>query len=79
MSSGPTLQEFTALCADILGVPELAPESNFFDEGGDSISAARLAVELDERWELQIDMFEIFTAANIHELHSGMSEALSVE
>jgi acyl carrier protein len=72
--SGPTLEEFTGLCADILGVPELSGETNFFEAGGDSISAAQLAVEADERWGVRIDMLEVFTVPTLNALHAGIRE-----
>ncbi|WP_335975030.1 MULTISPECIES: acyl carrier protein [Streptomycetaceae] len=73
--NGPTLEEFTRLCADILGVPELSGDANFFEAGGDSIGAAQLAVEVDERWGVQVDMLEMFAVPNLSALHAGIREA----
>lgn len=73
--NGPTLEEFTKLCADILGVPELSAEANFFEAGGDSIGAAQLAVEVDERWGMQLDMLEVFALPTLGALHAGIREA----
>ena len=77
-STGPTLAQFTALCAEILGLGGLSAEANFFDVGGDSIAAARLAVEADERWGVDVDMLEAFTAPTIGALWSAMCEVSGV-
>jgi acyl carrier protein len=73
--NGPTLAEFTALCAEILGVPELSGDTNFSEAGGDSITAARLVVEVEERWGVRLDMSDVFTASTVNMLHAGIREA----
>ncbi|CAM5290069.1 MULTISPECIES: acyl carrier protein [Streptomyces] len=73
--NGPTLAEFTALCAEIFGVPELSGDTDFFEAGGDSITAARLVVEVEERWGVQVDMSDVFTTPTVNMLHAGIREA----
>jgi hypothetical protein len=33
------MMEYLQICADVLGIPSVAPGENFFDLGGDSILA----------------------------------------
>ncbi|MEU3571757.1 amino acid adenylation domain-containing protein [Kitasatospora sp. NPDC036755] len=61
----------TALCellADVLDVPELGAEDNFFARGGDSLQAARAARRLRTELGLQVDVrliYECGTAAQL--------------
>ncbi|MDH6222140.1 acyl carrier protein [Streptomyces pseudovenezuelae] len=70
--SAPTFTEFVNLCAQIFKVPDLSPEVSILDNGGDSLLVARLAVELDERWGIQINILDVYTAANVRELYDGV-------
>jgi acyl carrier protein len=75
MSALPDEHAFAQLCATVIGVPEVAPTDHFFEVGGDSLSAARLAVYVDEKWQLNLDVFDIMTAASIREIYARMTGA----
>lgn len=60
------------LCAEVIGIRSFAPEDNFFDAGGDSVSAARLVVLLAQRWNVSTDIFSIIAADNLSEFYDGL-------
>lgn len=72
MSGLPDVRSLADLCAEVIGVRTVAPEDNFFDVGGDSVSAARLSVLVEERWGLELDIFTIIAAGSLTELHEGL-------
>jgi acyl carrier protein len=67
------------LCAEVIGVRSVAPEDNFFDVGGDSVSAARLVVLLAQRWGVSTDIFSIIAADDLIELYGGLQLGLARE
>jgi hypothetical protein len=73
MTGVPDVESLAALCAEVIGVHSVAPEDNFFDVGGDSVSAAHLAVLLDERWGRRLDIFTIIAADSIRVLHEALA------
>jgi acyl carrier protein len=66
----PDAQALAALCAEVVGVASVTPDSNFFEVGGDSVTAARFAVLAEERWGLDIDIMTIFTVENFREMYA---------
>ncbi len=60
VSSDPLVQEFTSLWAEILGLPCVAADDDFFALGGHSLLAARLATAAGERTGLQIPLDWLF-------------------
>jgi acyl carrier protein len=71
----PDLRSLTELCAEVIGIRTLAPEDNFFDAGGDSVTAARLAVLVEERWGRELDIFTIIAADSLRDIHEGLVAA----
>jgi len=69
MPDMPDVRSLAELCAEVIGVRTVAPEENFLDAGGDSVSAARLAVLLGERWGVELDIFAIIAADSLNEIH----------
>ncbi|MFY1633956.1 beta-ketoacyl synthase N-terminal-like domain-containing protein [Solwaraspora sp. WMMB335] len=62
-SPGPltTMQQrIAAAWQEVLGGPPPAPDDNFFDVGGDSLSAARLSGLLAQRFGLSLAVIEVF-------------------
>ncbi|MGW7219884.1 amino acid adenylation domain-containing protein [Streptomyces sp. NPDC054826] len=53
-------REVVALLADVLGVPDVAVDDNFFDVGGHSLLAIRLTTRLRERHGVQLDLNAFF-------------------
>ena len=73
------LSALAELCIEVIGVRSVAPEDNFFDAGGDSVSAARLVVLLAQRWDVSTDIFSIIAADNLIELYDGLQLGLAGE
>jgi acyl carrier protein len=64
-------RELAALWGEALGVAEVGPDDNFFDLGGDSLSATRLVAIINDA--LQVDLrvnvaFEYPTVAQMAKL-----------
>ncbi len=73
--STPTEQRLAAAFAKVLGVPEqqIGRRDNFFDRGGTSLSAVRLAVALERAVSLK-DVTRYPILADLAELVDGRSE-----
>ncbi|MCB0644718.1 MAG: hypothetical protein KDC44_23900, partial [Phaeodactylibacter sp.] len=52
----------------ILGLPAIGIYDNFFDLGGYSLQATRMLYEINDFFEIRLQMKEVFTATTIHEL-----------
>lgn len=70
MSDILDIQSLADLCAEVIGVRAIAPEVSFYDAGGDSASAARLAVLLEERWGVDVDIFTIIATDSLNDIHA---------
>ncbi len=69
-----TLSQTLALVAEVIGIERVSPDANFFDLGGDSLSAAFLSLLLDERLGASVDVFTIYQAEDIHSVHRAAVE-----
>ncbi|WP_051854693.1 non-ribosomal peptide synthetase [Streptomyces sp. NRRL B-1347] len=49
-------EELTRLLADLLGLPDVAPYDSLFELGGTSLTAMRLAVRIEQRYQLVIPL-----------------------
>ncbi|MGA8165595.1 MAG: amino acid adenylation domain-containing protein [Waddliaceae bacterium] len=62
----PSQDEITGLICEwmknILGVEEVNPDHNFFEMGGDSLSAINLIAKIGEKFDVSINMSEVFSA-----------------
>ncbi|MFH8241788.1 amino acid adenylation domain-containing protein [Streptomyces sp. NPDC018321] len=56
----PLEREITTLLAEVLGVPDVAADDDFFDIGGHSLLAIRLTARLRERHGVEIDLNAFF-------------------
>jgi hypothetical protein len=54
--------EVLEIFRQLLGAPQLGPEQNFFDSGGSSLLAARLAVRLRSSGVLDVPTSAVFAA-----------------
>ncbi|WP_353566986.1 amino acid adenylation domain-containing protein [Haloferula sargassicola] len=75
LSTDPLVQELTAMWAEILGLPQVAPDDDFFALGGHSLLAARLATAAGERTGLQIPLDWLFDRPT----PAGMAERLRTD
>jgi acyl carrier protein len=64
-------QTLRALFAEVLGLPQVGAEDNFFDSGGHSLSAIQLAGKIEIVLGREIDVLTLFdepTAAGLARL-----------
>lgn len=54
----------------VLGIAEIAPNSNFFEMGGHSLSAIRLMKRINEVWQLQLPVSSLFKSPTLREFAS---------
>nr|WSX76806.1 alpha/beta fold hydrolase [Streptomyces sp. NBC_00899] len=60
---------------EVLGLRAAGPDDNFFDVGGDSLSAARLSGLLAERYGIALPVVDVFQYATLRELAARCSGA----
>lgn len=58
---------------DVLGGRAVGAGDNFFDAGGDSLSAARLSGLLAQRFGISVSVVEIFQAGTLHDMAVQLS------
>lgn len=63
-----TERKLARIWMDVLGVKSVGLNDNFFDLGGDSLAAAELFIEIEERFQLQISVDDLFGGNTIREL-----------
>lgn len=71
------LSQTLALVAEVIGVREVSTDDNFFDLGGDSLTAAFLSLLLDERLNAPVDVFTIYAAEDINAIHQAVVDRRS--
>ena len=59
-SAGPLEQQMLAIWRDVLGAPDLAPTDNFFDAGGQSLKAGRMAARIYRELGTEIRLRDVF-------------------
>ena len=59
---------------EVLGVPEVKDEDNFFEAGGDSIKGVQLVGWLTQKG-LSLDMLKLYTSPTVSELVSALEDA----
>ncbi|MFI1767330.1 acyl carrier protein [Streptomyces sp. NPDC020800] len=74
--TAPRLSQTLALVAEVVGVPQVSPQDNFFDLGGDSLTAAFLSLLLDERLGAPVDVFTIYSADDLETIHQAVIDAV---
>ncbi|GAA3125495.1 hypothetical protein GCM10017687_44900 [Streptomyces echinatus] len=66
-----------AIVRDVLGIPEASLTDNFFQLGGHSVQATRLAARIRERFEVALSIRTVLEAATIGELAAAVESRLS--
>ncbi|WP_327379044.1 acyl carrier protein (plasmid) [Streptomyces sp. NBC_01216] len=69
------LDQVITLVTEVLGVHGLTADSNFFDAGGDSLTAAHLSLLLEERFGTGVDLFTIYASEDLREIHTALLDA----
>ncbi|MFI6084329.1 phosphopantetheine-binding protein [Streptomyces sp. NPDC051217] len=70
-------ERLCCLMADALGVPEVAPEANFFALGGNSLRATRLIGRIRNEMGVEIPMRAVFEYATVAELAARWDDIAS--
>ncbi|WP_416905587.1 acyl carrier protein [Micromonospora echinospora] len=60
-------------------MPEVGPDDNFFDLGGDSLLAIELAARINETYELDLPLRSVYAAPVVAELAGSVRAALAAE
>lgn len=71
-----SLDDFVRLVGEVLGIATPEAGSNFFDLGGDSLTAAHLCVLAAEKWDLPLDPFAVIAAGDLAEIHAALTRSL---
>ena len=69
-------RELAALWAETLGVDSVGVRDNFFDRGGDSITAMRLIARIKRRLAVEVSVRELLAAQTVEELVPTVAERL---
>ena len=75
MSSAAVEKRITEIWRDILGAPNVGPDDNFFDLGGNSLLAIRLRQALQEALGTTIPIVDLFRFPTVRSL----AQSLKVE
>jgi acyl carrier protein len=67
------LDHVVALVCEVVGIPDITPNSNFFEVGGDSLTAAHLSLLIEERLGVSVDVFTIYGSEDLREIHSALT------
>ncbi|MGJ5833722.1 acyl carrier protein [Streptomyces ossamyceticus] len=65
---GPVEQSLAALWCRVLGLRRVGARDDFLDLGGDSISATRILVSLEEDFHVALDVRQFMEASSIRDL-----------
>ncbi|HKA06014.1 MAG TPA: condensation domain-containing protein, partial [Gemmataceae bacterium] len=60
--------EVAAIWAEVLGLEEVAPSADFFELGGDSLSAALILTRVQRRFRFRLSEGDLFTARTVRGL-----------
>ncbi|HXO19008.1 MAG TPA: amino acid adenylation domain-containing protein, partial [Thermoanaerobaculia bacterium] len=63
-----------SVCAEVLGLDEVPLEANFFDLGGNSLSATQVVTLLQEVLPVEIDLRKIFEGPTVAKLAATLEE-----
>ncbi|CCF18294.1 putative Coenzyme a synthetase-like protein [Pseudorhizobium banfieldiae] len=77
--ASPLAKTLAAMWTSVLKVPVIGMEDNFFDLGGDSLSATNLALLLEERFGRDIPVSALFDAPTLREMEQVLSARVSCE
>ena len=70
----PTESRIAAIWADVLGVPRVSVEDNFFDLGGHSLNAAQIVMTLGSEFRVDAAMRHLFEQPTV----AGLAEIVDV-
>src|SRR3954464_12265170 len=68
--------EVAAIWADVLELDAVRPEDDFFELGGDSLSAVQILTRITKRFNYKVTEGELFTARTVRGLCQGVERAV---
>lgn len=74
-----TPSDVAALWSDVLGVEQIGDGDDFFELGGNSITAIRLLPLAQERFGVELDVGFVFDHPTLSEFAAGLGRATSPE
>ncbi|WEK62123.1 MAG: acyl carrier protein [Candidatus Microbacterium colombiense] len=77
MNDQEILERVIELWNDALGVDDVTPDEDFFDLGGDSITAIRLLPEIERRFGIEAKVALVFDNATARELSQALVRELA--
>ncbi|WAS93563.1 amino acid adenylation domain-containing protein [Nannocystis punicea] len=75
----PLTGELAALWADLLGVPVVLPEDDFFRLGGNSLLAARLVLRVRDAYRVRFPVYALYEAGTLRDFAAQLRRALRGE
>ena len=76
-ASPSTIAALQQIWAEALAVDVVAPDADFFDLGGDSVTATTIMVHIEERWEILLDPVEAFDRPVLKDLALLVDETIA--
>ncbi|MFQ3684170.1 amino acid adenylation domain-containing protein [Roseiflexus sp.] len=73
----PTEEALTAICAELLGIPQVGVNDNFFEIGGHSLLATQLLARVQARWGVDVPLRTLFNDPAIATLAAAIDEAVA--
>ncbi|WP_236796416.1 phosphopantetheine-binding protein [Amycolatopsis sp. GM8] len=73
----PAIEDTMTVIAEVIGIATAASDANFFDLGGDSLTAAHLSLLLEEKFGGEVDVFTIYAAEDLTEIHEALVRSLT--
>jgi amino acid adenylation domain-containing protein len=68
--------EVAAIWADVLELDAVQPDDDFFDLGGDSLSAVQILARITRKFNYKVTEGELFTARTVHGLAQVVSQSV---
>jgi amino acid adenylation domain-containing protein len=77
VGSGSSPEEVVArIWAEVLDLPAVEPDEDFFDIGGDSLSAVQILARIQDRFGVRLPLADFFNAPTVRQLCARLEEAL---
>jgi acyl carrier protein len=73
LSNSPSLEQLLAVWQETLGIPDAGVDENFFDAGGTSLLAARLAGRIKAQFACTVSAADILSHPSVRQLAKKLS------